>query len=116
MYQCGDCNKFFSTKGNLTKHINKENKENNNKKKDNSEIKEDIYKEFLDKKTKESQNHIHTQRLYENFVIWYKENIGEKNIPSNREFMKNLKIHFLVHKSIKVDDKVSTGVKNLELC
>jgi hypothetical protein len=91
---------------------------NNNeiKPKEKDEIKDDIYKQFLNKKTKESTNHIHTQTLYDNFIKWHKENISEKNIPSNRDFMKNLKIHYLVNKSVKVDDKVSTGVKNLELC
>jgi hypothetical protein len=111
-----DCNSLLILKNsNKNKEIEdkKENMENKQKNEIN-EIKGDIYKIFLEKKTRKSINNIHTQFLYEKFIEWYKENIGENNIPSNRDFIKNLRIHFLIHKSIKIGDKVSTGIKNLE--
>jgi hypothetical protein len=99
----------------ILKNSKKENENQIEDKNKNDDLDDDIYVKFMNTKTRKSMTHIHTQILYEKFVEWYKENIGDENIPSNKEFIKNIKIHFLVHKSVKVGEKVSTGIKNLEL-
>jgi hypothetical protein len=47
---------------------------------------------------------------------WYSKKISEENVPSNIIFLKNIKKNHLHYKSIKINDKVSSGFKNLELC
>jgi hypothetical protein len=107
-----ECTSFL-TPQNLKKE--KEN-ENQIEDKNNDDLDDNIYVKFMNTKTKKSTSHIHTQILYEHFTEWYKETIEEENIPSNKEFIKNIKVHFLIHKSVKIGEKVSTGIKNLALC
>ncbi len=82
----------------------------------NNNFEEDVYQRFMNKKTKKSISHVHTKMLYESFANWYKTNEKDENIPSNKEFSKNLRKKYLIHNSVKVGDKVSPGIKNLELC
>jgi hypothetical protein len=80
-------------------------------------IKNNMYDSFMEEKTKVSKEHIHTQTLYESFVEWYKQKEDDKknDIPSNKEFVKNIRSNYYVNKSVKVGDKVSTGIKHRSL-
>ena len=75
----------------------------------------DIYKAYLDERTKESTGHIFTSTLYLDFKGWYIVNNGNKNVPSNREFCKEIRNHIEIEQSIRIGDKCTKGVKNLEL-
>jgi predicted helicase len=79
-------------------------------------VENDIYSRFMKTKTKKSTTHIHTKDLYNHFKKWYSEIISEDDIPSNVAFIKNIRKNNLFYKSIKVNNKVSSGLKNLELC
>ncbi len=77
---------------------------------------DDLYVKFMETKTRKSKTHLHTKVLYDHFCEWYSETISKDNIPSNIVFFKNIRKNFLIHNSVKVDGKVSMGMKNLELC
>jgi hypothetical protein len=78
-------------------------------------IENDLYDDFLNTKTQKSYNHIHTTILYAKFTEWFKDKYPNKKIPSNREFILNIKKYHTVYKSVKSGDKISCGIKNLEL-
>ena len=76
----------------------------------------DIYLQFLMEKTEENKDgHIHCSTLYEEFKFWYKNNNPGLKIPSNKEFINNIKKHKEVMQ-VRVDDKSQLGIKNLKLC
>jgi hypothetical protein len=77
-------------------------------------IKQDIYLQFLNENTKESSTHIHCSTLYEKFILWFRKNGFQKKLPSNKKFVKNLKIHKTVLK-VFVDKKSQIGIKKLNL-
>ena len=74
----------------------------------------DIYLNFLNECTKKSENHIRTSILYDAFKDWFVNNNPKTHIPSNKEFMINIKRHFNVTK-IKDNGSVVNGIKNLKL-
>lgn len=74
----------------------------------------DIYSNFLNECTEESNAHIRTSTLYEAFKTWFVTNNPKTHIPSNKEFMMNLKKHKVVEK-IRFVGSPLNGVKNLKL-
>lgn len=84
-----------------------------------NEIKDEqnIFKQYMNERTQKSEKkHIHTGMLYEDFIKWFiKNNPNEKNMPSNKEFSKELrKINYLIEK-IKINNIVANGIKNIKL-
>jgi P4 family phage/plasmid primase-like protien len=75
----------------------------------------DIFKQHLDDNTKESDKHVHTSALYDDFKIWFVTNYPKKTIPSNKEYVKEIKKYVEVHLSVKSNGKSMIGVKNLQL-
>lgn len=62
----------------------------------------------------EGNENIFTSTLYEDFKIWFSLNNPNKKIPSNREFVNNLRRHKEV-KNVRILNNVSTGISNLIL-
>ena len=71
----------------------------------------DVYLKYVNERTEESKNHIHTNTLYEDFKKWY----PTKDVPSSKTFIKGLREHLTIQKSVRVNDKISLGVKNLRI-
>jgi hypothetical protein len=88
----------------------------NNKDKDNKDsIKiNDIYLNFLNECTENSQKHIHFIDLYESFKLWFEQNNPNVKIPSNKEFYANIKKH-KKQEIIKINNKSQAGIRNLKL-
>jgi hypothetical protein len=61
-----------------------------------------------------SFGHIHCATLYDTFKFWFKNNNPNSKIPSNKEFINNLKKYKNVCK-VKIDDKSQLGIKNLQI-
>ena len=75
----------------------------------------DIYLQFLNENTEENtEGHIHCSTLYDTFKEWYKNNNPHSKIPSNREFVNNLRKHKDIIR-VRVGDDVNLGIKNLKL-
>jgi P4 family phage/plasmid primase-like protien len=74
----------------------------------------DLYLQFLNENTVESATHVHCSTLYEEFKIWFKNNNPHSKIPSNKEFVANLKKHKEVLR-VRVGDTTMLGIKNLNL-
>jgi P4 family phage/plasmid primase-like protien len=75
----------------------------------------DIYLEFLNENTEENkEGHIHCSTLYENFKTWFKMNNPNTKIPSNKEFINNIKKYKDIIR-IKIEGKSSLGIRNLQL-
>ena len=86
-----------------------------NKKEEIKEETKDIFKEFLDTYTidKERQN-THCGTLYEYFKSWFKNNNPNTKIPSNKEFINNIKKYKDIDR-VYVDNVQKLGIKNLQL-
>jgi P4 family phage/plasmid primase-like protien len=74
----------------------------------------DIYLHFLNENTEESDTHIHCTTLYEMYKFWFKNNNPNTKIPSNREFINNLKKYKEVI-DVRVENKIKLGIKYLRL-
>lgn len=74
----------------------------------------DIYLTFLNECTEESVTHIRTSVLYDGFKTWFITNNPKTRIPSNREFMTNIKKHKTVER-IRDNDSVINGIKKLKI-
>lgn len=74
----------------------------------------DLYLQFLNECTEESEKHIHTVVLYERFKSWFKNNNPNMKIPNNRNFTTELKKYKNIE-NIKIDGKSSSGIKKLQL-
>ncbi len=74
----------------------------------------DLYLQYLNECTKESDTHIKSADLYEDFKIWFKSGNPNAKIPSNKEFYKNTKKHKNIEK-VLVDGKSVHGIKKLKL-
>jgi prophage antirepressor-like protein len=77
-------------------------------------IQQNIYIIFLNEKTVESSAHTHTNVLYTEYVNWLQTYHPNIRVPSNVEFCKNIKKYKDI-KKVRVNDKVSSGISNLEL-
>jgi P4 family phage/plasmid primase-like protien len=75
----------------------------------------DLYLQFINENTEENkEGHIHCATLYDTFKFWFKNNNPNSKIPSNKEFINNLKKYKTVCK-VYVDNKSQLGIKNLQL-
>ena len=74
----------------------------------------DKYKQYLDERTQYSDKHIHTSTLYDDFKQWFSIKTPNNNVPSNREFAKELKKYHTIE-NVRVGTKLTTGIKNLHL-
>lgn len=75
----------------------------------------DMYFNFLNECTEESEIHISNFQLYESFKIWFKNKFNNEKMPNNRGFLTGIRKHKNVERSIWADGKTTTGVKNLQL-
>jgi P4 family phage/plasmid primase-like protien len=74
----------------------------------------DLYLQFLNECTEESTTHAKTTDIYERFKNWFKNNNPNTKIPSNKEFVANIKKHKIVE-HVKINKTSSYGIKNLKL-
>lgn len=74
----------------------------------------DVYLQFLNECTEESDTHVKTTELYENFKNWFKTNNPNTKMQSNREFIKNIKKHFNIE-SVKIEGKAYDGIKKRKI-
>jgi phage/plasmid-associated DNA primase len=75
----------------------------------------DDYLQFLNECTEENKDgHIYCSTLYECFKIWFKTNNPYTKIPSNKEFVNNLRKYKEI-KKIGIDEKILLGIKNLKI-
>jgi putative DNA primase/helicase len=75
----------------------------------------DLYLQFLNECTEETnEKNIHCSDLYESFKLWFKQNNPNTKIPSNKEFIANLRKHKDI-KKIWIDNKILLGIKDLKL-
>jgi P4 family phage/plasmid primase-like protien len=75
----------------------------------------DIYLQFLNENTEENdENQIHCITLYNVFKDWFKMNNPNTKIPSNKEFVNNLRKHKII-KDIKINGIPKLGIKNISL-
>jgi prophage antirepressor-like protein len=90
------------------KKSNKEKSTNNNK---------DLYLQFLNECTKETKNEkdkIHCVALYSKFKIWFEMNNPNTKIPSNKEFVANLRKQKII-KDVKINGIPKLGIKGIIL-
>jgi hypothetical protein len=74
-----------------------------------------LYLQFINENTEENkEGHIHCATLYDTFKYWFKNNNPNSKIPSNKEFINNLKKYKNVCK-VYVDNKSQLGIKNLQI-
>ena len=75
----------------------------------------DLYLQFLNENTKEVNNeNTHCGTLYEYFKSWFKNNNPNTKIPSNKEFINNIKKYKDIDR-VYVDNVQKLGIKNLQL-
>ncbi len=77
----------------------------------------DIYLRFINdctEETNDEKDRIHCSLLYESFKIWYKNNNPNTKIPSNKEFVNNLRKYKEV-KAVLINEKSQLGIKNIKL-
>ena len=77
----------------------------------------DLYLQFLNECTEESndeKDRIHCSILYNSFKIWFKNNNPNTKIPSNKEFVNNLRKYKDV-KNILINGKTQLGIKNIKI-
>jgi phage/plasmid-associated DNA primase len=78
----------------------------------------DLYLQFLNEYVEETNNEndkIHCVDIYGNFKEWFKFNNPNTKIPSDKEFLKNLRKYKNVEESIRIGDKVKRGIKKAKL-
>jgi P4 family phage/plasmid primase-like protien len=75
----------------------------------------DMYLQFLNECTEDSEAHIHMQTIYDKFKGWFKNNNPNTKIPSNKEFTTNIKKYKEIKKHVRIDKKISSGINNLRL-
>jgi len=74
----------------------------------------DIYLKFLTECTREADTHVRTSLLYESFKKWFVLSTLRIDIPSDKEFIANLRKHKTVQK-IRSYNSAVNGVKNLKI-
>jgi len=74
----------------------------------------DVYLSFLNENTVVSETHIHLIDLYSSFKLWFRTNEPHTKIPNNKEFSKGIKKYYKLE-LVRIQDKVLTGIKKLNL-
>ena len=76
----------------------------------------DLYLQFLNECTEENNDgHIHCIILYDSFKNWFKMNNPNIKIPSNKEFVNNLRKYKNIKESLRINDKIRRGVEGCTL-
>jgi len=75
----------------------------------------DKYLIFLNERTEECDTHISNVDLYNDFKYWYRNKYPDGKIPNNRDFSAGIKKHKNIDKSVKINGKTTSGIKNLKL-
>ena len=78
----------------------------------------DMYLQFLNEcieETNDEKDRIHCVVIYEIFKNWFKINNPNNKIPSNKEFVNNLRKHKKIEEDIRIIEKVRRGIKNNKL-
>jgi phage/plasmid-associated DNA primase len=78
----------------------------------------DMYLQFLNEYVEDTDNDndkIHCVDLYGIFKEWFKFNNPNAKIPSDREFVKNLRKYKNVEESVRIGEKVKRGIKKIKL-
>jgi hypothetical protein len=70
---------------------------------------------FLNKRTEASNQHISNVALYNAYKIWSKDSYPDEQVPNNRDFNNGMRKHKVVERSIKINQKATSGIKNLKL-
>lgn len=81
-----------------------------------NEYSEDVdrYYNFLQECTEESDNHISNVELYTEYKYWYKTKYPGEKIPNVREFLCGIRKHKNVERSVFINNKTTSGIKNLK--
>jgi hypothetical protein len=74
----------------------------------------DLYLQFSNENTEESVTHIKTSDLYDYFKGWFKNNNPNTKIPSNKEFVLNIKKHKIVEQ-VKINKNSCYGIKKIKI-
>jgi P4 family phage/plasmid primase-like protien len=75
----------------------------------------DLYLQFINECTENSETeNTLTVDLYEIFKTWYKNNNPNTKIPSNKEFLNNIRKYKNVDR-IRIGEKQGRGIKNIKL-
>ncbi len=75
----------------------------------------DLYLQFLNECTEESENiSTHTIDIYDGFKVWFKNNNPNTKIPSNKEFQNNIKKYKNIER-FRIGQKQGYGIKNIKL-
>ena len=70
--------------------------------------------EFMTNKTEYKEGcNLHTQTLYDKFKEWHYNNYPNEKIPSNRIFLQNIKLNYIIIDHVIINKKDSTGIKNI---
>ena len=75
----------------------------------------DIYFNFLNECIEESENNISNTEIYDAFQFWFKKNYGGEKIPNSRKFLIGIRKYYYIEKSVWVNGKTTTGIKNVQL-
>jgi hypothetical protein len=75
----------------------------------------DLYLQFLNENTEDNEEgHIHCVVLYDVFKTWFKNNNPNTKMPSNKEFVSNLRKHKTV-KDVRIENKIKLGIPDLKI-
>jgi putative DNA primase/helicase len=74
----------------------------------------DLYLQFLNENTEDSESNIKNTILYDTFKIWFKNNNPNTKIPNNREFYMGIKKYKIIEK-VSYDGSSVHGIKHLKL-
>jgi phage/plasmid-associated DNA primase len=75
----------------------------------------DVFYNFLNECTEDSEINISSASLYLIFKEWFYKNYDDEILPKNKQFLTGIKKYKNYSKSIWCDGKVTTGFKNLKL-
>jgi P4 family phage/plasmid primase-like protien len=75
----------------------------------------DIYQQFINECTEESDSHIRSVDLYEHFKNWFTVNNPKTKIPSNRCYFSNIKRFGKKIEIVKIEGKAVSGIKKIQI-
>ena len=80
-----------------------------------NEIKDEqnIYKQYMEERTKKSELHIHTSVLYEDFKKWFIDNYQNNNVTNKNMFIKQIQLLNYEKKKIRINNAVVNGIANI---
>jgi phage/plasmid-associated DNA primase len=73
----------------------------------------DIYFNFLNECTEDSDKNISNVFLYDLFKLWFKKNFNNEKMPNNRMFIANIRKYKNIEKSVFINGQTTSGIKNM---